>query len=110
MLFVAAEKPEIVGFTAYTAGFQDVVELLNRIKKELECITLIGGPHVSCLPLQIPASADIGVIGEGEETLKELLELYFEDGNFTPEKLKNIDGIVFRDFARGYARYIIKIS
>ncbi len=94
---IKAGKPEIVGFTAYTAGYFDVLELLKKVKQQLHCITLIGGPHVSCLPLQLPTSADIGVIGEGEETLCELMRLYLDKGHFPADELKKIDGIVFRN-------------
>ncbi|MBN2088801.1 cobalamin-dependent protein, partial [candidate division KSB1 bacterium] len=94
---IAAHQPEIVGLTAYTAGYYDVVALLKRVKQELGVFTVIGGPHVTCLPQQLPAEADIGVVGEGEETLLELIKSYEIHGGFRPEELEIISGIVYWD-------------
>lgn len=94
---IAAQQPEIVGFTAYTAGYYDVVALLKRVKQELGVHTLIGGPHVTCLPLQLPIEADIGVVGEGEETLLELMKSYETHRGFKSEELEKITGIVYWD-------------
>lgn len=94
---IAAQRPEIVGLTAYTAGYYDVVALLKRVKQELGVSTLIGGPHVTCLPQRLPAEADIGVIGEGEETLLELIKCYEMHGRFKQEELEKIAGIVYWD-------------
>ena len=94
---IIAEGPEVVGFTAYSAGYFDVVELMERVKKELGLPTIIGGPHVTCLPHKLSEFADIGVIGEGEETVRELMQLFLNERQFNPGKLKNIPGIVFRD-------------
>ncbi len=92
---IAAQHPEIVGFTAYTAGYYDVVALLKRVKQELGVSTLIGGPHVTCLPEQLPLEADIGVVGEGEETLLELMKSHEMHNGFTAEGLEKIAGIVY---------------
>jgi len=94
---IAREKPAIVGFTAYTAGYYDVVQLLERVKKELSAITLVGGPHITCLPHQLSRWADIGVIGEGEATLLELIQCYQETGQLAPPNLQKINGIVYRE-------------
>jgi len=91
------ENPDIVGFTAYTAGYFEVTELLKRVKQELNVHTLIGGPHITCLPDQLPEDADIGFIGEGEETLKEIMQLFLEKGTFDTSELSKINGIVFRN-------------
>ncbi|MCI0515148.1 B12-binding domain-containing radical SAM protein [candidate division KSB1 bacterium] len=93
---IAAVQPEIVGFTVYTAGYYDVLQLMQRVKQELGVITLLGGPHITCLPQQLPAAADIGVIGEGEATLLELMRLWLDQHAFSADKLRDIPGIVFR--------------
>lgn len=90
------ENPDLVGFTSYTAGYFDVLQLMKRVKQELDTIILLGGPHITCLPDQLPASVDIGVIGEGEQTLTEIMKLYLEKGRLPHEKLSSIKGIVYR--------------
>jgi len=47
------------------------------------------------LPNSLPKFFDIGVIGEGEQTMLELTQLYEKSGEFMENKLKRIDGIVF---------------
>lgn len=90
------ENPEIVGFTAYTAGYFDVLQLMQKVKQELNSIILVGGPHITCLPYQLSESADIGVIGEGEQTLLKLMQLYLEKGSLPHKDLNSINGIVYR--------------
>ncbi|MDZ7262448.1 MAG: cobalamin-dependent protein, partial [candidate division KSB1 bacterium] len=89
-------NPEVVGFTAYTAGYYDVLQLIARVKQELGVPVLIGGPHITCLPHKLPDQADIGVIGEGEQTLLELMRLYLDRGGFDVTGLQQIKGIIYR--------------
>ena len=89
-------KPEIVGFTAYSTNYTSVIRLMRRVKEELGVIALLGGPHITCLPHKLDQSADIGVIGEGEKTLLELMQLYKRGKSFQASELEKIPGIVFR--------------
>jgi radical SAM superfamily enzyme YgiQ (UPF0313 family) len=90
-------RPELVGFTVYTAGFVDVMELVRRLKNRTGIPVLAGGPHITCLPRMLPREVDVGCVGEGEQTLLELVELYLGSGRFTPRDLKKIPGLVFWD-------------
>ncbi|MDZ7379487.1 MAG: cobalamin-dependent protein, partial [candidate division KSB1 bacterium] len=62
-------NPRIVGFTAYSANYAAVLGLARQVKKELGVITLLGGPHITALPQSLDTCVDVGVLGEGEETL-----------------------------------------
>ena len=57
---------------------------------------IIGGIHISMLPSSLSPDIDVGVIGEGEETILELLELFLKEGNLNLEGLGRIKGIVYR--------------
>lgn len=94
---IVEQQPEIVGFTAYTAGYYDVLQLMERVKNKLQAIILAGGPHITCLPHQLSRFADIGIIGEGEQTLLELMQVYLAKGKLRPDDLRQIPGIVFRN-------------
>ena len=91
------ENPDIVGFTAYTAGYYDVLDLMQRVKEEIGCHVIAGGPHITCLPDQLSEYTDIGIVGEGEQTLLELMRLYLDRNRFESKNLEKINGIVFRD-------------
>jgi len=88
-------NPDIVGLTAFTNEIKPAAFTAASIKKEIpQCVTLIGGVHVTAIPeetLKEFASFDIGVIGEGEETLLELVNTLRNKGN-----LEDVKGIIYR--------------
>lgn len=90
-------NPEVVGLTAMTFNITSAAEIARRVKLRDEGITtIIGGSHVSSIPEQTLwefPQFDIGVIGEGEETLQEIIR---SKGNGVLNGLKDINGIVYR--------------
>jgi radical SAM superfamily enzyme YgiQ (UPF0313 family) len=89
-------SPDIVGISAMSPQFPAAIELSKKIKKELGVPIIVGGSHISALPELLPESCDIGVIGEGEQTLLELISLYTSKG-WDKRSLYKIKGIAFRD-------------
>jgi anaerobic magnesium-protoporphyrin IX monomethyl ester cyclase len=91
-------KPDIVGLTAFTNEIKPAAYQAALIKQALpQVITIIGGVHVTSLPqatLQEFPSFDIGVVGEGEQTLFELCEA-IQNGS----ALEDVKGLVFRQGA-----------
>jgi len=103
-------RPKIIGFTASTQEFDEVVNLNQELKKNLSFLSLIGGPHATTSPAEFLNNGfDIAVMGEGEETTLELVfcaknkfEQQEKDKNFDVCKdflkdLKNIRGIVYKN-------------
>lgn len=92
---VIKEQPDFVGLTLTTMSVGVASRLAEGIKNVLKrCTLIVGGPHLSSLPqqtLQDNPSFDVGVVGEGERTLEELLRA-LESG----DELSGIRGIVFR--------------
>lgn len=70
-------RPAFVGFSCTTSSFLDGVRLAAMARSELPGIrTVFGGPHVSALRerlLRDYPEIDFAVVGEGEETLAELI-------------------------------------
>jgi anaerobic magnesium-protoporphyrin IX monomethyl ester cyclase len=70
-------KPDIVGitsmFTMHSKGVHDVARIVKEVSKDI--LVILGGSHVSALPDIIlrDSNVDIVVIGEGEETLLEVV-------------------------------------
>jgi radical SAM superfamily enzyme YgiQ (UPF0313 family) len=91
-------KPDIIGITATSPQILRANEIAIFIKKNYPNTTIIiGGVHVSAIPEQTFKefkNFDIGVIGEGEITFLELIDL-IDKSNFND--LKNVKGIIFRD-------------
>ena len=90
-------KPDLIGISAFTIHYQDAIELSKEIKEKLDVPIFIGGVHISSLPYSLSKYIDIGILGEGEQTLIELLNAYEKYGKFTKDNLKNIKGLIFRD-------------
>ncbi|MDD4909417.1 MAG: ChbG/HpnK family deacetylase [Candidatus Omnitrophica bacterium] len=87
--------PDYIGITSVTSTISSAMKLAEGVKKMLpRAKVILGGCHVSALAEQAMrqcACFDIGVLGEGEATLSELLEA-LEGG----KELFSVDGIVFR--------------
>jgi len=91
--YIKDRKPEYIGFSTTTSSFLDAVRLAERAKEIHPGIrTVFGGVHMSGLRERLLRDypiIDFGVVGEGEQTLLELVE---SDGQ-NPE---SIEGLVFR--------------
>jgi len=94
---VLDEKPDVVGISAMSTEFPTARSLAAKIKRQLEIPLLIGGHHITVMPSHL-AEFDIGVCGEGEQTMLELMKIYEKDGGFHKDKLKSIKGIVTHHF------------
>jgi len=92
-----SQKPDIVGISSYTVFFERALEISKKVKSTLGVPVIIGGPHITALPLSLPETCDIGVIGEGEETMRELMALYIKHKDFPRKELYKINGIVFSE-------------
>jgi anaerobic magnesium-protoporphyrin IX monomethyl ester cyclase len=98
--YLTKHKPAFIGLSCTTSSFLDGVRIAALAKIiEPRIKTVFGGPHVSALKTSIIKDfpqVDFIVVGEGEETLKELLEC---DGE--TEGLSRLPGIVYRDRETG---------
>jgi len=88
-------NPDYVGFTASTLSINTVNKLAGMIKSENKSIKiLLGGPHITADPINTIKNfknIDLGICGEAEETVVELLPKLKNNEN--PYKIK---GIVLR--------------
>ncbi|MDP2909880.1 MAG: cobalamin-dependent protein [bacterium] len=88
-------RPDIVGITAPTPAFAQVLEICRIIKKiSPEIVTVVGGPHPTALPEETTAekNIDVAVLFEGEIAFTELVDA-LDKG----KPLDDIKGIVFKD-------------
>jgi anaerobic magnesium-protoporphyrin IX monomethyl ester cyclase len=89
--------PDVVGVTSSTLTYNPAVEIVKTAKEALpNCLTVLGGPHVTVLDEQTLSEmpeADIVVRGEGEQTMLELAELA---SRTALKNLHEVKGITFR--------------
>jgi anaerobic magnesium-protoporphyrin IX monomethyl ester cyclase len=86
--------PDFIGITCWTINRGLIWELCSRLKKELpNSFLTLGGPHASFYPehIFVKTHACAVVIGEGEETICELLDNLKNGGSLT-----RIKGIAFK--------------
>lgn len=87
-------KPDLVGIGSVTVSFETAVKLGRLIKEAMPKVPIIlGSYHVTLVPEEAMAHPqfDVGVLGEGEHTMLELVEHY--KGR---RSLDDIAGICFR--------------
>ena len=94
-------KPSIVGISCVSANYNLAINYSIIIKK-YNLPIIIGGAHISMLPCSLTKDMDVGVLGEGEETICDLFEVYKNEGAFDKHKLKYINGIVYINEAGNY--------
>tara|TARA_Y100000310_G_C20683051_1_gene817191 strand:+ start:243 stop:1664 length:1422 start_codon:yes stop_codon:yes gene_type:complete len=69
-------RPTIIGISAKTVHYALAIELANQIRKKFKDIILIlGGAHITTMPDSLDKVFDLGVVGEGEETILEIINM-----------------------------------
>jgi len=93
---ILCRDPDAIGITATTLNRFSAIELCNAIKKQKKkCLTFVGGVHFTPTAknaLEVAKGIDVVVRGEGEETVLEMLNCYFNKNDF-----KNVLGITYRN-------------
>jgi anaerobic magnesium-protoporphyrin IX monomethyl ester cyclase len=71
-------RPDIVGIYMDTLMSEDALRIAG-FAKSLSCYVVVGGPHASILPQAVISDPNVDAVcvGEGEETLKELVLEFF---------------------------------
>lgn len=89
-------KPDIVGISSVTMNY-NIAKEHAKVAKAHGIPVLIGGYHISYIPESMTEDMDIGVIGEGELTICELIDMFMRKKSFDASELGKINGIVYRD-------------
>jgi len=93
--YIEIERPDVLGLTATTFSIFHAADFAKAVKENYPNMTIIiGGSHVTATPKETMERFpvfDIAVIGEGEETIIDLLVALNSKA-----PLHNILGIIFR--------------
>jgi len=105
-------KPDWIGFYIETVSFEESKALMLQAKMNSSKV-MVGGPHPSVCPEEVISLPyiDVVVVGEGEETVKELVSdkpwdeingiYYKKEGkikeNLPRPPIKNLDALPFPD-------------
>lgn len=91
------EKPDFLGFSCYIWNINIILEIISTIKKLLPNVKIfVGGPEVSYeYDYIFEKDIDIVCIGEGEKTVKELIDK-FNEKKCIDKSFENVNGIAFK--------------
>ena len=98
---ILASEPDVVGISAVSqsSGLANVLARDLR-QNDYEGPILLGGYHVTAVPGSLSEDYDLGVLGEGEQTLLEVLRLIRGDRQSWKEERASVPGICFSDGRR----------
>ncbi len=96
---IIGESPDILGITSTTTTIYNAAYIARMLRQKGSRIKIvIGGAHVTSCPyetMSVFPEFDVGVVGEGEITILELLKCFENDSD-----LNNCKGIIFRNNGR----------
>lgn len=70
---IVAFDPDVVGISSVTENFSLALALADRLSRQTSARIIAGGVHASALPAALGDRFHAAVIGEGEETLVDML-------------------------------------
>ncbi len=88
--------PHLLGLSSVSQNF-NLAKSYAELGREAGISVIIGGYHITELPSNLTRAMNVGVLGEGELTLCELVELFREHGAFSPSNLADVEGVVYWD-------------
>jgi len=95
---ILGTSPDVVGLTASTVSIYNAARIAEMVKdRSFFTTTIIGGPHITAVPTETMArfpQFDLGVVGEAEGTILELLEAI--DSVHYEGRLISTNSIVYR--------------
>ena len=95
-------RPQLVGLSALTVEAHVALKIARLVKQaDPQVPVIIGGPHATVATAAALESGhvDAAVLGEGEETISELVRLIQDEGAGwkAPARLRQVRGVAFKD-------------
>lgn len=92
---IEKEKPDLIGISSVTQDYTRAIDFAKRVKDSLPSVKImLGGIHITNMPESLNRVFDIAVIGEGEVTVKELIETVYRYG-MDNSRLSKVKGLAF---------------
>jgi len=92
-------QPDIIGFTSLSSYSLEIYDKAKLIRKECpDALLICGGVHATINPGEVVKEGgfDIAVVGEGEETFRDIVDSRVQSNNdLSPDLLSLIRGIAY---------------
>jgi len=89
-------RPHLLAISSVSQNF-NLAQDYARLGREAGVPVIVGGYHITELPESLAPEMDVGVVGEGEHVICELVELFMAHGELSPDRLGTIPGLVYRN-------------
>lgn len=99
-------EPDLVLILSNSADFNAVSDWAHQLKATLSCAVWLAGSHISYTPQTLPHEVDLGILGEIEVPLYQLLTLALKAGGLpflTPQMYRKVPGIIYQSHGRMYS-------
>lgn len=87
-------RPDVVGISSVSQNYGRAVCHAAEVHRR-GIPAIVGGVHISFLPETLSPDMTVGCIGEGEETIIELMQIFLEARSFEPKRLAAVAGIIY---------------
>jgi len=88
-------KPDLVGISSVSQNY-GLAKKYARLSRQSGVPAILGGVHISIMPQSLSEDFVLGCIGEGENTIIEIMKVFLDlDGSFPTSRLSAIKGIIF---------------
>ncbi len=87
-------RPDLLAISSVSQNYK-MAMAYARLGREAGIPVVVGGYHITELPGSLTQDMDVGVIGEGESAICDLVELLLEHGSLPTAALADVEGIVF---------------
>jgi len=90
-----AARPDVAAISSTSENFDDAKRIAAEVRETTGAKIVVGGPHITALPHTLPRCFDYAVLGEGEQTFLELVELLESEPDPAESDLAKVAGIAF---------------
>ncbi len=87
-------RPQVLAISSVSQNY-NLAKRYAALGREAKIPVIVGGYHITELPSSLTRDMDVGVIGEGEYAICELMELFLEEESLPAARLTDLRGIVY---------------
>jgi len=89
-------QPDVVGISSVSKNY-NVAKGHAAVAKQANLPVIMGGIHISVLPQTLTHDMDVGIAGEGERTIIDVMSSFIQKGRFDKSELSQIEGVMYWD-------------
>lgn len=89
-------RPDIVGISSVSKNY-NLAKEHAMVAKQANLSVIVGGVHISFMPQTLTRDMDVGIVGEGERTIVDVMHSFIANKGFDKSELREIEGIMFRE-------------